>query len=233
MSEPESTLPFMPFWVDRFFGGTLKMDGEEQSLYMLLLAHQWATGPLPKDPKRLAKLIRYDEKRFLKLWPAIAHKFTEIDAGLVNLTLEDIRSESERKARTNKQRSKVAAEARWNKAKSNAPSILRLVPNDCSSDAPSIARDHARLMPSHIPEEESKSGCAASPVDPRKQLFDLGKTILGANAGGLISKAISRTDEKTVAAVLGQMALRSTADPRSYFVAATTPKTAESRGFVV
>lgn len=232
MSELESTLPFMPFWVDRFFGGTLKMDGEEQSLYMLLLAHQWATGPLPKDLKRLAKLIRYDEKRFLKLWPAIEHKFTEIDAGLVNLTLEDIRSESERKAKTNKQRSKNAADARWGKAKSNPPSMLRLVPNDCSPDAPSIARDHARLMPSQIPEGESKSGCAAS-GDPRKQLFDLGKSILGANAGGLISKAISRTDEKTVAAVLGQMALRSTADPRSYFVAATTPKTAESRGFVV
>lgn len=232
MSEPESTLPFMPFWVDRFFGGTLKMDGEEQSLYMLLLAHQWATGPLPKDPKRLAKLIRYDEKRFLKLWPVITHKFTEIESGYVNLTLEDIRSESERKARTNKQRSTTAAVARWEKAKSNAPSILRLAPNDSPQDASSIARDHARLMPSHISEEESKSGCAAS-VDPRKQLFDLGKTILGANAGGLIAKAISRTDERTVGAVLGQMALRQTADPRSYFVAATTPQTAENRGFVV
>lgn len=152
MSEPESTLPFMPFWVDRFFGGTLKMDGEEQSLYMLLLAHQWATGPLPKDPRRIAKLIRYDEKRFLKLFPAIAHKFIDIESGLVNLTLEDIRAVSEKKAKTNKKRSKHAAEARWSKAKSNASSMLRAVPGACSEDAPSNARDHARLMPSHIPE---------------------------------------------------------------------------------
>jgi len=162
MSKPESTLPFMPFWVDRFFGGTLKMDGEEQSLYMLLLAHQWATGPLPTDPKRLAKLIRYDEKRFLKLFPAIAHKFTEIDAGLVNLTLEEIRAVSEKKAKVNKERSKHAAEARWSKAKRNARSMLQALPGDCSGDGPSNARDrardHARLMPSHIPEIRGYSG---------------------------------------------------------------------------
>jgi uncharacterized protein YdaU (DUF1376 family) len=152
MSEPESTLPFMPFWVDRFFGGTLKMDGEEQSLYMLLLAHQWATGPLPDDPRRIAKLIRYDEKRFLKLFPVISHKFTTIDAGLVNLTLEDIRAVSEKKAKTNKKRSKHAAEARWNKAKSNAPSMLRAVPDECSEQCLTPCSTDARLMPSHIPE---------------------------------------------------------------------------------
>jgi uncharacterized protein YdaU (DUF1376 family) len=120
----------MPLWVDRFFGGTLSMDGEEQALYLLLLAHQWATGPLPEDTKRLARLVRYDEKKFLKLWPAIADKFTSIDAGLVNLALEEVRETSEKNAKTNKQRSKQAAEARWRKAKRNAPSMLRAVPNE-------------------------------------------------------------------------------------------------------
>ena len=134
----------MPLWVDRFFGGTLNMDGEEQSLYLLLLAHQWATGPLPKDARRIAKLIRYDEKLFLKLFPKVEHKFTEIEAGLVNLPLEDIRAVSEKKAKTNTKRSTAAAEARWNKARRNARSMLRA----CSEHARSNAPDHARLMPS-------------------------------------------------------------------------------------
>lgn len=66
--------------------------------------------------------------------------------------------------------------------------------------------------------------------DPRKKIFDLGKTILGANAGGLISKAISATDEPTVGAILGEMALKPTADPRAYFAAAIKRK---ERGLVV
>lgn len=162
MDERESQLPFMPFWVDRFFGGTLAMDGEEQSLYMLLLAHQWATGPLPPDPRRIAKLIRYDEKRFLKLFSAVSDKFVEIEAGLVNLTLEEIRAVSEKRAKTNKQRSKNAAEARWKNRRRNAPSMLRAVSKECSKNAPSNAHDdacdHARQMPSHIPEVRANQG---------------------------------------------------------------------------
>lgn len=58
------------------------------------------------------------------------------------------------------------------------------------------------------------------PPDPRKQLFDLGKSILGANAGGLINKALTAVGEARVGAILGEMALSTKADPRSYFAAA-------------
>lgn len=75
-----------------------------------------------------------------------------------------------------------------------------------------------------------KSGVAAPPIDLRKQLFDLGKSILGADSGSLISRAISQTDEGTVGSVLGEMALKPKADARAYFVAATKPK---KRGVVV
>lgn len=62
------------------------------------------------------------------------------------------------------------------------------------------------------------------PPDPRKQIFDLGKTILGRSSGGLISQAISRVGEAKVGQVLGELALKVTADPKAYFSAATTPK---------
>lgn len=77
----------------------------------------------------------------------------------------------------------------------------------------------------HLPHPISKSG-----EDPRTKIFELGKSLLGASSGGLISKAISQTDEATVFSVLGEMAARPTADPRAYFAKATKPK---QRGVVV
>lgn len=64
--------------------------------------------------------------------------------------------------------------------------------------------------------------------DPRKQLFDLGKSLLGPKAGGLISAACARVGEPDVFRVIGEMTSRPTADPKAYFVAATTPA---ERGF--
>ena len=82
-------------------------------------------------------------------------------------------------------------------------------------------------------EKKSKSRCAAPPLepvpDPRKQLWDLGVSILGANSRSLIAKAISDVGESQVGEVLGLMATRKMADPRSYFAAAVQP---EQRGFV-
>lgn len=82
--------------------------------------------------------------------------------------------------------------------------------------------------PSLIP--ELRAALPHSGIDPRKQIFDLGKLILGDSSGGLISKAIKATSEAVVGAVLGEMALSPKVDPRAYFSAAVKPKV---RGFVV
>lgn len=75
---------------------------------------------------------------------------------------------------------------------------------------------------------QSQSGFAAPAVDdPRKAIFELGRSILGKGAGSLISKQIAASSESEVAAVLGEMAVSSKADPRAYFVKATTPKRRE------
>lgn len=87
----------------------------------------------------------------------------------------------------------------------------------------------SKALQSPVSNLNPKSGSAAPVDDPRKQIFELGKTLLGANSGGLISKAIAETDEATVGAVLGEMALKPKADPRAYFAAATKTK---ERGLV-
>ncbi len=70
----------------------------------------------------------------------------------------------------------------------------------------------------------SKNAIPVDPPDPRKQLWDLGVSLLGESARSLIGKGIARVGESKVGSVLGDMAARPTADPKAYFVAATTPR---------
>lgn len=78
----------------------------------------------------------------------------------------------------------------------------------------------------HSDSEDQGSSAAALHVDPpgsdpRKAIFDLGKRILGASSGGLISAAITRKGESYVAGVIGEMSMQTYADPKAYFQAAT------------
>jgi uncharacterized protein YdaU (DUF1376 family) len=87
-------LPYMPLFVDDFFGGTMRWDGEKQGLYGLLLMHQWASGPLPRNPTDIAEAIRYEPKRFRRLWETIQKKFSLTDDGWVNVVLEEHRAKA-------------------------------------------------------------------------------------------------------------------------------------------
>lgn len=93
-------LPFMPMFVDDFFGGTMRWKGEAQALYGLLLMHQWASGPLPKDLTEIADAVRYDEKQFRKLWETVQKKFRLTSDGWVNVRLEEHREKSRQLATT-------------------------------------------------------------------------------------------------------------------------------------
>ena len=202
-----SAQPFLPLFFGDLLASTPTWEGEERALYVLLLAYQWTAGPLPADPKRIAKMCQYDTKAFARLWSVVGRKFVEVDGGLINQRLEEHRSKANEVANKRAIAGAKGAANRWQKEK--------------QPDSKPIA--NAISLPSHpshpIQKEESKSG-----EDPRKKIFDLGKTILGSDAGSLISKALKTADEATVGRVLGEMALSAKADPRAYFVAATKPK---------
>lgn len=220
-----TTQPFMPLFFGDFLAATAKWEGEERALYLLLLAYQWTSGPLPKDEKKICKMCGYDQKTFASLWETVGTKFVTTDDGLVNVRLEVHRDRSNeistKRSQIGSAGGKASGEAR------RQAKLKQLVEKD-SSKIEAIGSDLLVAKsnhPSHpILIEESKSGSAAQNLDPRKQLFDLGKSILGPTSGGLISKAISETDEETVGAILGSMALKPTADPRAYFSAAIKRK---------
>jgi uncharacterized protein YdaU (DUF1376 family) len=211
-----STQPFLPLFFGDLLSATPTWDGEERALYILLLAYQWSAGPLPTDTKRIAKMAQLEIKSFKKRWDVVRTKFVERDGGLVNERLEEHRAHAREITKKRSEAGVNGAAKRWQKDKQDDGKVI----------ANAIANATNLLCHPNqtIPKEESKSGFAASGADPRKQLFELGKTILGANSGGLISKAISLTDESTVGAILGEMAIKPKADPRAYFTAAVKPK---------
>lgn len=132
-------LPFMPMFVDDFFGGTMRWKGEAQALYGLLLMHQWASGPLPKDPTEIADAVRYDEKQFRKLWETVQRKFRLTSEGWVNVRLEEHREKSRQLAATRaeigKRGGKASAQAKAQaKAQANEQQASSNSSSNCSTD---------------------------------------------------------------------------------------------------
>lgn len=110
-----SKLPFMPlFWGD-VLAATPTWSGEERSLYITLLAYQWSAGPLPSDPKRIAKMCQYDQKNFLDLWQVVGTKFRLTDEGLLNDSLEEHRDKAKSVGKKRAEAGKEGAAKRWQK----------------------------------------------------------------------------------------------------------------------
>lgn len=86
--------PFMPLFVGDFIASTADWEGEEASLYLLLLAYQWTLDSLPPEPAKLCKLVRWDRELFDRMWPAVSHKFVHRDGRLINERLEQHRAKS-------------------------------------------------------------------------------------------------------------------------------------------
>ena len=78
----------MPLFFGDFLGATAEWEGEERSLYLLLLGYQWSLGSLPADLAKLRKLVAWDEANFARYSPAILSKFEQQGDRLLNRRLE-------------------------------------------------------------------------------------------------------------------------------------------------
>lgn len=86
--------PFLPLFFGDLLASTATWEGEERALYILLLAYQWTAGPIPQDPKRIARMCQYESKEFMRLWKTVGQKFVEHGDGLINVRLEEHRQKA-------------------------------------------------------------------------------------------------------------------------------------------
>jgi len=108
-----SNQPFLPLFFGDLLAATPTWSGEERSLYVVLLAYQWTAGPLPNDPKRIAKMCQYDTKNFLELWQVVGTKFRATDAGLINVRLEQHREKAKAVSKKRATAGQEGAAKRW------------------------------------------------------------------------------------------------------------------------
>lgn len=106
---------FLPLFFGDFLGATAEWAGEEASLYLTCLGHQWTLGSLPAEEAKVCRLVRWERRLFDRFWPQVRKKFEEVDGRLVNRRLEEHRTKSKTVAEKNRSSGKAGAEARWRK----------------------------------------------------------------------------------------------------------------------
>lgn len=85
--------PAFLFYSKDWLQGTAKLFLAEKGAYVDLLAHQHQDGFLPKDIRRLAKIVGVSEQEFLPIWDVIKDKFVEKDGKIYNEKLISVVSE--------------------------------------------------------------------------------------------------------------------------------------------
>lgn len=107
--------PFLPLFFGDFLASTAEWEGEEASLYLTLLGHQWSVGSLPADLGKLCRLARWDRKLFDRCWPQVSTKFVSNGDRLTNPRLEQHRVRSAEISKKNSASGKKGAESKWHK----------------------------------------------------------------------------------------------------------------------
>ena len=68
--------PWYPFYPNDYYSKTKLLSEEEDLLYRRLLDELWINnGVLPKKSRSLAKLTRYDWRKFKRVFPQVSHYF--------------------------------------------------------------------------------------------------------------------------------------------------------------
>lgn len=111
MKKPKD--PFLPLYFGDFLSATTEWTGEQQALYLLLLAYQWANKSLPGDPVNIAIVARYERVHFASLWPIMESKFELRDGRRRNERLEIHREKSQIIGSLRSETGRIGAEARW------------------------------------------------------------------------------------------------------------------------
>lgn len=113
----------MPLFFQFFYMDTAEWSNAAVGVYMRLLIFQWNNGDLPGDIKALSKLAGETPTKFSKIFAEISHKFSEKNDGrLVNLKLDEVRTENREFKQLVSDGGKKGAAIRWGKMDRDANS---------------------------------------------------------------------------------------------------------------
>lgn len=143
MSAGNRTDAWMPLWIGDYLADTMSLTRDQHGAYLLLIMAYWRNGgPLLADDDELAAMARATDDEWPKLRVRVLQKFfIERDGHWCHDRIDRELAESRARAEKAEGKARAAAQARWSKpssdAPSNAPSTPQAVLNECPSPSPS------------------------------------------------------------------------------------------------
>jgi len=148
--------PSFQWYAADFYMDTVTWDMDDIGCYVSLLNAEWINGPLPNDVKKLAKICRKTERKFIKNWSKISHKFVpEKNENIINLRLEFEREKQKDYREKQSLKGKKRAYEMWKDHIAAAITTAKpsLLPEDSlsssSSSSSSINLDNSIILDSH------------------------------------------------------------------------------------
>jgi uncharacterized protein YdaU (DUF1376 family) len=177
-----SSKPWMPLYIADYRRDTAHLSAAEHGAYLQLIMHYWTTGGLPKEDAPLARIASMTASEWKRSRRTVAAFFTSdwqhkrIDAELT-------------KAAELSDKRRASALQKHSKRDAIAPAIAEQL----DTHAGATSQSHS------VPNGTG----ATAPPDPKKELFDRGRQVLGRDSGGLISKLLKacgpEDDPKSIA----------------------------------
>lgn len=128
---------WMPLWIGAYLGDTMRLTTIQHGAYMLLLIAYWRDRkPLPDDDEELRAITKTDKQEWKRLRPKLEGFFRVQDGAWWHKRVEAEMLEADKRANSASDKAKAAAQARWGKSKSNAPSIPQASLEQCPTPSP-------------------------------------------------------------------------------------------------
>ena len=184
-------LPTMPFFVGDYLGSidVRLMTLAERGAYVHLLCLNWQEGRLPKDPKKLARLLDCSLTEFRQIWKGIRHQFEEDSQGRIyNRQVEAIKrqhlerrrklalagtkggrtTQAKRKRGSSQATSKAASQAISGASRQDPSEASSQAPSQASREAPSQAstKDQPPILPTLVEDSSSTNTKKSSKTPP-------------------------------------------------------------------
>jgi len=105
---------WMPLYIGDYRADTAHLTTEQHGAYLLLMMHQWRTGPLPDDDAQLAAITGLDPSRWRKsVAPVVRRFFTATPDGLSQKRLEAERERTKSQCEKRAVAGRKGAANRW------------------------------------------------------------------------------------------------------------------------
>lgn len=160
---------WMPLYIGDYLADTGHLSTEQHGAYLLMLMHEWRTGPLSNDERVLASVARVDLRTWrTKIAPVIMQFFSHTDHGLVQKRLTKEKERCDANYTKKSEAGALGAKGRWGKSKDKPdgkPMANALPPHpfaNVQSQSPledSVLRTESKPLPSVGDAHKPLRGC--------------------------------------------------------------------------